>query len=414
MSVEQPDRTELEIAGQVLDLVRHRVGREVEAEVTVERQTRALTRFANSYIHQNVGEGGVNVRLRLHLDGRTAARSTTVVNPSALADLVGGAVDACRLSPADPSWGGLTPPTPLVVPGNADPATLAATPGDRAQRVRAFIDAAGGLVTAGYCQTVAWSAAFANSAGQQVEATTTQAAMDGIARTGTSDGVARLGSARLADLDGARLGARAAAKARAGVDPVELPPGRYEVVLEPNAVCDVLTMLGFVGFDGKAYIDRQTFAEPGAAQFDPSVTLLEDPAGGASGLPFDVEGTPRRQVDLVRDGVTAGFVHDRRTAREAGAGSTGNAVPGGAAHGAQATNLHLLPAPAGDAATAGDDLVDPSAAPLVPQVERGLLVTDNWYTRVLDPRTLVITGLTRNGVWLIEDGRITQIGRAHV
>src|SRR5690606_41008533 len=108
-----------------------------------------------------------------------------------------------------------------------------------------------------------------------------------------------------------------------------------------------------------------------------------------------------------------------------GARSTGHALPGGRAFGAVALNLRLLPA--GGAATGGtgapDGVVDPAAAGLVGRVERGLLVTDLWYTRVLDPKTLVMTGLTRNGVWLIEDGKVTtpvqnlrftQIGRAHV
>ena len=83
--------------------------------------------------------------------------------------------------------------------------------------------------------------------------------------------MARLASRRLADLDGAVLGARAAAKARAGADPVELPPGRYEVVLEPAAVADLLQNFSFFGFNGKLFNERQSFAELGAAQFDPAV-----------------------------------------------------------------------------------------------------------------------------------------------
>ena len=86
------------------------------------------------------------------------------------------------------------------------------------------------------------------------------------------------------------MGAHAAAKAQAAADPVELPPGRYEVVFEPAAVADLLQNLSWYGFNGKRYAERQSFAEPGAAQFDRAVTLVDDPLG-ASGLPFDAEGT---------------------------------------------------------------------------------------------------------------------------
>jgi predicted Zn-dependent protease len=111
-------------------------------------------------------------------------------------------------------------------------------------------------------------------------------------------------------------------------------------------------------------------------------------------LPFDAEGTPHRRVDLVRDGVTVGLSHDRRTAKVAGAETVGHGIDGDA-EGALACNLLL-----------GTGSHDTDG--LVAQVERGLLVTDFWYTRVLDPKTLVVTGLTRNGVFLIEDGKVVR------
>jgi predicted Zn-dependent protease len=272
------------------------------------------------------------------------------------------------------------------------------------------VEQAEGLDAAGYCRTSSTRVAYANSAGQHLAGARTSAAMDGIARTATSDGLARLAGVRLADIDGAVLGARAAAKARAGADPVELPPGRYEVVLEPAAVADVLQMLAMYGFNAKMVLDRQSFLELGEAQFDPAVTLVEDASlPDSTAIPFDAEGTPRRRVVLVERGVSSAVVHDRRTAARAGKGaeSTGHALAGAASFGAIPTSLRLLPAD-GPASTEVDGpAADSSVAALVAGVERGLLVTDNHYTRVLDPRTLVVTGLTRNGVWLIEDGVIT-------
>ncbi|WP_250027640.1 TldD/PmbA family protein [Paractinoplanes maris] len=416
---------ELELAARVVELVRQVAGPTAEAEVVVRHDAEALTRFAVSMIHQNVADAATTVGLRLHLDGRTASGTTTVVGADGLRGLVERTVAAARLSPPDAAWPGLTPPSPLhhsaAYHGSGehsrldfgfDEATARATPAERAGRVRDFVRAAEGLETAGYCRTTYTSAAFANTAGQSVEGRTAEAAMDGIARLAGADGVARLASGRLADLDGAALGARAAAKARGGQDPIELPPGRYEVVLEPEAVADLLDNLAIFGFNGKAYAQRQSFVELGADQFDPSVTLVDEPLGSrdehAPGLPFDDEGTPRESLVLVREGVTKAVAHDRTSAAEAGAVSTGHASGASRTWGPFPTHIRLEASPAASLPAADAvGAVAESARPLVARMERGLLITDFWYTRVLDQKTLVITGLTRNGVWLVENGEVT-------
>jgi len=151
-----------------------------------------------------------------------------------------------------------------------------------------------------------------------------------------------------------------------------------------------------VRFNGKAVDEGRSFAEVGTGQFDPAISLREDVTDPATvGIAFDVEGTPKQPFDLIRDGVTVGLLHNRRTAKALGVRSTGHAVEGGGAWGALGANLGL-------AAGTG------STEDLVAGVERGVLVTDFWYTRILDPRTQVVTGLTRNGVWLIEDGRVVR------
>jgi predicted Zn-dependent protease len=281
-------------------------------------------------------------------------------------------------------------------PDHWDDETAAAGPDERAQRVADFVEAAGGLETAGACRSEAVTTAFANSAGQHAEGRATAADIDGIARTGSSDGSARMASVRLSDLDGRAAGERAARKARDGADPTDLDPGRYEVVLEPQCVTDILLFLTVYGFNGRAVEEGRSFIRPGEQQFDTAFTLRDDPADPVQiGVGFDAEGTPKRPFDLVKDGVTCGAIHTRRTAAKARTESTGHAVEGAEAFGALPLNLVVSP---GDRST--DDLIA--------SVERGLLVTDFWYTRILDPRTQVVTGLTRNGVWLIEDGRIVR------
>jgi predicted Zn-dependent protease len=398
---------ELDLAGRVVELLRRVGGPGAEAEVTVARTGLELTRFANSYVHQNVADTTVRVTLRVHVDGRTATGSGSRVDDDGLRALVERTLAAARLCPPDPRWPGLAPPAAVATSEHWDEGTAGASPDDRARLVRDFVDAAGGLETAGFCRTARRSVAFANSAGQAVTGRGADAAMDGIARLAGADGVARLASARLADVDGALLGARAAAKARAGADPVELPPADYEVVLEPSAVADVLQNLAWYGFNGRALLERQSFAEPGVAQFDPAVTLVDD-VPGTPAVPFDTEGTPRHRLVLVDGGTTRAVAHDRRTADQAGTEPTGHALVG-TSFGPVPLSLTWQP-PAGGPAPAevAGPAADSEVARLVSGVRRGLLVTDFWYTRVLDPKSLVVTGLTRNGVWLVEDGEVTR------
>jgi len=235
--------------------------------------------------------------------------------------------------------------------------------------------------------------AFANAGGPGAAGRVSTAAIDAIHRTATSDGLGWQAAARVSDLDGEAAGRVAAAKARAGAEPADLAPGRYEVVLEPAAVADVVGFL-LGGFSGRTYAEGRSFARLGEAQLDPRMTLRDDVgAPGTFGLAFDAEGTPKQAVDLVLDGVPVGLYHDRRTAHQAGVASTGHAVAGGESFGPMAANAVL---------SAGDR----SLEELIGSVDRGLLVSDLWYTRVLDPKTQVVTGLTRNGTFLVEGGEI--------
>ncbi len=400
--------SELDLANRLVAMV-NKTAPHAEAEVSVETVALALTRFANSAIHQNVADETTTIRLKVHADGRSVTSSTTLTGPDALDSLVSRTIASARVAPLDPGWPGLAPAAPTAYPGTVDPAIADATPKDRAERVRAFVDAAGGLTTAGYCQTRHVRSAFANSAGQGVAGASADVGFDGIARTPTSDGSARLASSRLSEIDGALLGARAAAKARAGADATELAPGRYEVVLEPTAVSDLLDAFAIYGFNGRSFVDQTTFLRPGEQQFDPSITFFDDAVTpGTIGIPFDKEGTPKRIVELVTDGRSISPTLDRRTAAEAGSQTTGHGV--GGPWGAYPLQLTLAPAGGNGSTPAEVDgpAADASVLALVAGVTRGVLVTDHWYTRVLDPRTLVMTGLTRNGVWLIEDGEITR------
>ena len=386
----------LETADRIIGIVRSRAA-SADAEATVTFGESALTRFAGSAIHQNVAESRSHVALRVALDGRVAgARADGPVGDDALTRLVDTALEAARVRPVDPGWPGVGPRSDAPSVEHWDEATAAATPDERARVVEAFVRAGNGLETAGSCSTESRITGFANSAGQRLAGRATIAELDGIARTASSDGSGRATSVTLGAIDGAASGETAARKARDSRDATDIEPGRYEVVLEPRCVADILQFLFVYGFSGRPVEEGRSFVRVGEAQFDRSITLRDDATDPATwGLPFDAEGTPKRRVTVVEAGVTSAILHTRRTAAAAGAESTGHAIEDADAWGALPNNPIL-------------DAGSVAAADQIAGIERGVLVTDFWYTRILDPRTQVVTGLTRNGVWLIEDGRITR------
>jgi predicted Zn-dependent protease len=345
--------------------------------------------------------------LQLSVEGRPATATTYRSDDQALAALADRALAAAALRPVDPAWAGLAPPEALVAPGDLhyDPATALVGPDERAEAVAAFVSAGDGLEGAGFCETTLNDRYFANSAGQRLDSHDTSAALDAILRLPgpdggpSSDGVASTYSFRFADLDGGALGHHAAGRARQGAGPVEVPAGRYEVVLEARCVAYLLDFFTFYGFNGRAVSEGRSFVARGERQLDPVLNLSDDVIDRRQlGPLFDAEGTPKRRAPLVEAGVVTGVTHDRRSAAKAGGGAvtTGHCVPGGEAFGAVAMATLLEAAPSA---------VRPVPS-MVSEVERGLLVSDFWYTRALDPKTLVATGLTRNGVFLIENGEV--------
>ena len=379
----------MDMCDHVLELV----GDRAEAQVTVSTGRSALTRFANSSIHQNVAEEFRGARLKVSVGGRVASSGTDRVEAGGIDRLVERTLEAARMRAVDPDWPGLAPPSPAPALDTYDEATHFADPAARAEVVRRFVDAGPGLRGAGFCDSRGSSSAFANSAGQRLEGRSSSATIEAIHRTERSDGRGWQSSSMLSDIDGAAAGRTAADKARRGDDVIEIEPGPYEVVLEPSCLANMLEFLRD-GFNARVVAEGRSFVTLGEAQLDPTLTIWDDATDPRSiSRGFDAEGTPKQRLDLVTGGVPVAICHDRRTAARAGTVSTGHAAGGGDAFGAWPTNLFVAPGPR-------------SPEELVGSVERGLLVTEFWYTRILDPKTQVVTGLTRNGTFLIEGGRV--------
>jgi PmbA protein len=251
-----------------------------------------------------------------------------------------------------------------------------------------------------------WSAAeqeraFATSSGRSGLDRSTDAFMKVIciAPSGRS-GYDSSTSVAAASVDAERLAERAAAKAVASGEPAELPPGDYAVVMEPHAVGWLLDLLGETAHNGLAHAeDRGALnGRLGHMVTAPSINLSDSPAASST-LPraFDAEGLPKSPMPLIQDGVASAVVHDRHSAALAGTESTGHATaPGGHPQGPRPVNLVL----AGGGAAGLDELCAP--------VERGVYVTRLWYANVVRPKETLITAVTRDGTFLIEDGRVTR------
>lgn len=371
------------------------VGDRAEAEAYVRIGRGELTRFANSFIHQNVGEDYLNIRLRVSSNGSVAAVTGDQGSDDAMAALVETGLAVAATQPIDPDWPGITSPADIPQSDFSSVSTIEATPDQRAAEVAAFVGADTALVAAGYCDTDWFDIGFANSTGHGATSRGSRATIDGIHQTDESAGSGHATSVDFSRIDGAAIGSIAADRARRGTNAFDLKPGEYQVVLAPEAVATIALFLGFYGFNGRAYNEGQSFAAPGETQFDDSVSLADDPSGeSALGASFDLEGTPKTHQLLVDRGVTTMLVHDRRSARRAGTVSTGHGWTESSKYGPIPGHLVVSPGSA-------------SVDELISGVDRGVYVASFNYCRILDPKTQVVTGLTRNGTFMIENGALT-------
>jgi predicted Zn-dependent protease len=275
--------------------------------------------------------------------------------------------------------------------------TAEATPEFRADGVRAVIAAAdaAGVTAYGSFSTEGESIAVANSAGIRAaerrtssQLLTVQMSPDG--GTGYAEGV----SLDATTIDAAAIGREAATKARASDRPVTVEPGDYPVVLEEYAVVDITDMLGYLGFSALAVQEGRSFVEPGRRIGSDLVSIVDD-GSDRNGLPasFDYEGVAKQSVPLVERGVCREVVFDSQTAARAGRTSTGHGLPAPNPWGPFPLNAVMA---AG--ATPRDELIG--------GMDRGLLVTRFHYTNVVHPKLAMITGMTRDGTFLVEGGRI--------
>jgi len=388
------------IFGQVLDAARALGVTEIEAIVAGSDE--ALTRFANNAIHQNVAQRTTQLSVRPVMDGRTARASTNRLSRDAIREVVAEAIAIAKLTEPDPDLLPLAAPADYQGVERWFEATARATPEERARAVAEAIGAveAAGQTAAGIYSTSESVFALLNSRGVLARHTETMARFSITAMAADSSGWAKASACNLATLNPLELALTAARKATESTAPRELPPGRYTVILEPAAVLD-LTGQMFPDFSATAIRDGRSFLKDRIGQriFGENITIHDD-AGHPlqSGAPFDGEGVPRKRIALVERGVVREVAYSRQAAALAGCplgpAPTGHGFP--------------LPNEFGEAPT--NIVIDGGATSLeqmAASTDRGILVTRLWYIREVDPYEKIFTGMTRDGTFLIEGGRVT-------
>lgn len=370
-----------------------------QAEVVLTTSDEALTRFANNTIHQNVAERNTSLRVRVAIGKRIGVASANSLEAQAVRQAAETACTIARFSEENPDFVSLPQAEPVAaMPQAFAEDTAHATPRQRAQAVKTIIRRAekDKLVAAGAFSTSCEEVAVANSLGVFAYQPSTAAEATLVVMGETSSGYADRSATDVAAIDAGEMAGEACSRAVRSASPRDLPPGEYEVVLEPYAVAEMLDMLAYVGFGAVSLQERRGFMAERMGQqvAASSVSIYDDGLDPACfPMPFDFEGIPRRRVDLIAGGVAKGVVYDSFTAGRGKAANTGHALPAPNPSGPFPAHLHVAPG--------GSSLEE-----LIGSIERGLWVSRFHYVNVVQPLETIITGMTRDGSWWVERGEV--------
>jgi len=373
-----------------------------ETEVHVDEVADTLTRFANNGIHQNVAEQGLTVSIRTVVDGRTARATTNRVDEDSLRATIEASLSLAQSQPKNPRL--------LPAPGKQKyrrvnrfvKNTASLTAEDRARAVRSACDLAvrKGQVAAGIFSSGQRQSVIGNSRGLFAAYHETHSEFSVTMQEDLAASWAKANYADVRALDPQKLAERASEKAHLGVGARELPPGRYTVILEPAAVLDLVGFL-FYDFAATALEDKRSCLNDrmGKQLFGRNISISDDVYHPLQqGAPFDGEGMPRQKVLLVDQGVPKNLVYSRASAKAAGKKPTGHGFALPNEYGEAPMNLVF---------GGGDS----SLQKMIASTNRGLLVTRLWYIREVDPYEKVMTGMTRDGLFLVENGRVAGAAR---
>ena len=404
-------------AGDIFDRIR-KLSSSDEVEVLFSGGRFALTRFANNTIHQNVSDENHVVSVRTVFGGRTARAYTNKFDDESLKHVVRASESLAKVQHPDPDL--LPMPDAHVASGKVGEGacstpsrhfeqSAAITPEIRAEGVRTMVGVADRhkLTTAGVFSSAESFEGLFNSRGLNRWHTQTAAEISITMMAADSSGWQKANSPDVANLDPRLLAEIAAQKAVDSEHPREIPAGKYTVILEPAAVLDIVGFM-FWDYSGMAILDQRSFltGRIGTKLFGDNITIHDDVAHPLqTGSPFDGEGMRRQKVALVENGIVKQVVYARGTAERMKASEFKDKVGPIAAtgHGFSLPNemgempLNIVFAPVGNPQT---------LAQMIASTERGVLVTRLWYIREVEPFEKILTGMTRDSTFLVENGRV--------
>ncbi len=367
-------------------------------EVMIASGKNELTRFTHNAVHQNVADSDISVRVRAIIGKRTGVATTNMLEDGDLKDVVQRAIEIAKLSPEDPDL----PPLPLggkteTPEGGFVDLTAHATPEQRAAMADAIFKTAEsrGYWCAGFVTTSASGITIVNSSGACASFDGTEAGVNVKMTAADSTGFGEGYDNDVTRLDAHAIGETSAKKAFDSAKPRTVEPGPWTVILEPAAFGELLVYLAD-HFSAQSFDEGSSFLSDGLGKqyLGDDVTITDDYAHPLNpGQPFDYEGQPTQRLSLIEDGVARNIVTDSYWAHKLGRPNTGHALPAPNAAGPQA--MHLVVAPGRK-----------SVNELVAETKRGLLITRFWYIRTVDQKKAIVTGMTRDGTFLIENGEI--------
>jgi len=390
-----------------------------ELELLVAGGRSALTRFANNTIHQNIEEENQHISIRVSFGGRTARATTNKYDEASLRRVVQSAEALASVQQEDSDL--LPMPTPQEVAENVAAAgavpvqrwfdgTAALTPQDRAAAVAQMVDIAKRhrLTSAGIFASSQIVEGIFNSRGVADWYEQTSAEVSITMLGDSSSGWQKANAPDVSRLDPAGMAQIAADKALASQNPRELAPGKYTVILEPAAVLDIVGFM-FWDFSGSALLEQRSFLNDriGKQLFGPNVTVWDDAYHPLqTGAPFDGEAMKRHRVKLIEDGTVRAVTYSRSAAQRMRRAEISNVGPITATgHGFPLPN-EIGEAPLNIVFAGPPPEESRSVEQMIASTDRGVLATRLWYIREVDPYEKILTGMTRDGTFLIEHGKV--------
>jgi len=385
----------LEILGNALE---HSTADQTMVTLTIGESS--LTRFANSQIHQNVSEFNAVLGVKAVVGKRIGYATTNKVTNDAVKSVVERAVSFAKHSEENSDFVSLPHPKPIKEIPAFDEQTATYSPEERARAVQDMLAEASklGASGAGSFSTGYEESAVMNSLGIRAYEAISLASLTTVMTCDSGSGYADRISERVGDFDPLETAIEAAQRSVDARNPQPIEAGEYDVVLLPYAVAEMLDFLAYMGFGALAVQEGRSFmcGKFGQQITGENITIWDDGLD-PRGLPrpFDPEGVPKQRVDLIVNGKANAVVYDSYTAHREEKESTGHATGGSGSFGPYPTNMFMSP---------GDSSVDE----MIATTKTGLLVTRFHYVNVIHPILTTITGMTRDGTFLIENGKVTK------